>query len=88
MASLVMTPNAKQILMPWREKESRRASLFRGRRVLGDGLGTLRNSVLRELTGQDKTDTRDASVEARESRANQATYEVWISRDEMVDFLL
>jgi hypothetical protein len=30
--------------------------LFRGRRVLGDGLGTLRHGVLSKLTGQDQAD--------------------------------
>ena len=30
--------------------------LFRGRGVLGDGLGTLRDGVLGQLTGEDETD--------------------------------
>lgn len=30
--------------------------LFRGRRVFGDGLGALGDSVLCKLTGEDKTD--------------------------------
>jgi hypothetical protein len=30
--------------------------LFRGRRVLGDGLGALRDGVLGQLTRQDETD--------------------------------
>lgn len=33
-----------------------RIHLFRGRRVLGDGLGALRDSVLGEFTGEDETD--------------------------------
>lgn len=44
------------------KKETQRkhdtAPLFRGgRRVLGDGLGTLRNGVLGEFTGEDEADT-------------------------------
>jgi len=52
-----MNPDAKQILMPWREKESTRARLFRGRGVLGNGLGTFRDGMLRELTREDEADT-------------------------------
>lgn len=66
--------------------------LFRGgRRVLGDGLGALRDGVLGEFTGEDQTDTvalLEKEIAWCENGRWENTYEVWISRDEMVDFLL
>jgi len=40
-----------------RKTERETTSLFRARGVLGDSLGTLRNSVLGEFAGQDEADT-------------------------------
>jgi hypothetical protein len=43
--------------------------------------------VLGKFTGQDKSDTVKCVSKEKLRRVEQ-TYEVWISRDEMVDFLL
>lgn len=64
------------------------ARLFGGRRVLGDGLGTLGHGVLGKLTRQDQSDAGDMLVMRAGEMWVEMTYEVWISRDEMVDFLL
>ena len=58
---------------------------------LGNSLCTLRDGVLGQFTGENQSDTvisrvRKRPESIRDSRA--MTYEVWISRDEMVDFLL
>jgi hypothetical protein len=37
-------------------KNPKESNLFRGRRVLCDGLGTFRNSVLCEFTGENESD--------------------------------
>lgn len=42
--------------MPQKKTTSSSTDLFRGRRVLGDSLGTLRHGVLSQLSGQDETD--------------------------------
>jgi hypothetical protein len=44
--------------------------------------------VLCQLTRQDEPDTVDKLARARRVVMCRNTYEVWISRDEMVDFLL
>ena len=91
MSSLVMTDTqyAKQILCPRQKREkSNTIRLFRARGVLGDSLGTLRNSVLGQLSGKDEADTVKWSVGVIESIETRDTHEVWISREEMVDFLL
>jgi hypothetical protein len=44
--------------------------------------------VLGEFTGQDQTDSAMLLANDAEAMKPEATYEVWISRDEMVDFLL
>jgi hypothetical protein len=79
-----------------REKEAIRSTkivwskqlLLGGRRVLGDGLGAFWDSVLGKLTGEDKTDAGDGSQRMKVEDEVRITYEVWISREEMVDFLL
>ena len=62
--------------------------LFGGRRVLGDSLGALRHGVLGKLARQDQSDAANKSVDWNGCEKERMTYEVWISRDEMVDFLL
>jgi hypothetical protein len=44
--------------------------------------------VLGKLTRQDQADAANGLVDERDANAMEQTYEVWISRDEMVDFLL
>lgn len=80
-----LNPCPKEI----KEKTPNQDRLFRGRRVLGDGLGTLRHGVLGQLTRQDQTDTIGYRVSGvLVIDGTMLTYEVWISREEMVDFLL
>lgn len=52
-------PNAKAHPVPIEKKENQTLPhrLFRGGRVLGDGLCALRHGVLGQLTRQDETDT-------------------------------
>lgn len=81
-----MTPKC-QVKSNARKEKQRKHPLFRGRRVLGNGLGAFRDGVLGQLTGQNKTDT----VVVRQMdpcQGQRITHEVWISRDEIVDFLL
>ena len=66
----------------------KQSTLFGGRRVLGDGLGALRDGVLGKLTRQDQADSAVVFSVSKRGRHGRRTYEVWISRDEMVDFLL
>ena len=61
--------------------------LLGGGRVLGHGLGAFGDGVLGQLAGEDESDTVWVSASAAHP-CNGDTYEVWISRDEMVDFLL
>ena len=53
-------PNAKAHPVPIEKKEIQTlpTRLFRGGRVLGDGLRALRHGVLGQLTGQDKAHRR------------------------------
>lgn len=86
-------PNAKAHPVPIERKRKTRPCphrLFRGGRVLGDGLRALRHGVLGQLTGQDETDTvaGDVSGTRDQKIGGMGTHEVWISREEMVDFLL
>jgi hypothetical protein len=67
---------------------ARKSTLFGGRGVLGDGLSALRDSVLGKLTRQDQTDSGIWVSKCDEGSRWRKTYDVWISRDEMVDFLL
>jgi hypothetical protein len=80
-----------------REKEAIRSTkidlwskqlLLGGGRVLGDGLGAFWDGVLGKLTGEDETDAWLRVRKRREKMRPSWTYEVWISREEMVDFLL
>lgn len=41
------------------------STLFSGRRVLGDGLGALRDGVLGQFTGEDQTDSVELLVPCR-----------------------
>ena len=45
--------------IPYEKKQNQTDRLFRGRRVLGDCLGALRDSVLGKFTGEDKTDAKE-----------------------------
>lgn len=92
-------PNAEAHPSAQRQKKEKTRPehrLFRGRGVLGDGLGALRHGVLGQLTRQDQANTGWELKSGHDCRhAHDAfvmrgknTHEVWISRDEMVDFLL
>jgi hypothetical protein len=55
-ASPITGSSHRQAKKP-KEKTRQESTLFGGRRVLGDGLCALRDSVLGKFTGQDKSDT-------------------------------
>lgn len=44
--------------------------------------------MLGQLAGEDEPDTADGLARSKTRCWEGKTYEVWISRDEMVDFLL
>lgn len=55
-----------------------------GRRVLGDGLGTLRDGVLGEFTTKRQV-SMGCKEEEQDTYGRMSRTEVWISREEMVD---
>ena len=73
-----------------KNSQTRKTVNLLGRRgVFGDSFCALRHGMLRELTGQDEPHTGGTGQFQKQlTIVARMTHEVWISRDEMVDFLL